>query len=448
MNNDNKLEKLKCCFPKLTKANPHYVLGFTEGLKRDSKRQSWRGALRKVKYGITAVKDIKSITPKLLIFLFVFLSSFIYAQNISTLDDAIHNTMVYFEERIPKGSRVLVLNFNSESSGLSGYVIDELTARIVNGNIFIVVDRSNLNVLQAELNFQLSGDVSDETAVSVGRRLGAQSIILGSIRPLGDVYRLQARAIEVETAKIQGMINFNVMQDPIIAALTGKSFSGSQSRWLTNQMFGDEAWKNKRFYVGLRPGFSIHFYNIDNTVYSDGTVNNGMAFDIAAQFAIQIHSLFALQLETIFTADSAVITRTENAVDEVGNILYQYETHYIFESQSLIVPLMAKLTFRPDIFSLGLSAGGYFSFPLGQINYTDSYADLNQKGTVAPNFGWIVGANVGIKLGPGTIFIDMRYMADFVKAKFQYSGSSKEIYSLGIAAFGIGYEIGFINRQK
>jgi TolB-like protein len=391
-------------------------------------------------------KGIKSTIQNIIFFLLFFLSSVGYAQNIVTLDDAIQNTMIYFQERIPAGSKVLVLNFNSESNGLSEYVVDELTARIVNGDVFVVVDRSNLNLLQNELNFQLSGDVSDETAVSVGRRLGAQSIMLGSIKPLGDIYRLQARAIEVETSRIQGMINFNVMQDPILAALAGRNFSGSQSKWLTNQMFGDELWKNKRFYFGLRPGFSVHFYNIDDTAYSDGAVNNGIAFDFAAQFAIQMHSLFALQLETIFTADSAVISRTEGAVDEAGNILYHYEANYAFESKSLIVPLMAKLTFRPDIFSIGLFAGVYFSFPLGQISCSDNYSGLTQKGTTSPNPGWIAGANAGIKLGSGAIFLDMRYMADFMKVKVQNSGGAKEIYSLGIAAFSIGYEFGFVNR--
>ena len=440
-----KLNQLQSTFPKLTEGNQHYVLGLAEGLKRAQGDK----VAKKVKTGSAATKGMKNITQSIIFFFLFFLSSLVYAQNaqnIVTLDDAIQNTMIYFHERIPTGSKVLVLNFSSESSGLSEYVADELTARIVNGNAFVVVDRSNLNLLQDELNFQWSGDVSDETAVSVGRRLGAQSIMLGSIKPLGDIYRLQARAIEVETAKIQGMVNFNVMQDPILAALTGRTFSGSQSKWLTNQMFGDELWKNKRFYFGLRPGFSVHFYNIDGAAYGDGTVNNGIAFDIAAQFAIQMHSLFALQLEAIFTADSAVISRTENAVDEAGNILYHYEANYAFESKSLIVPLMAKLTFRPDIFSIGLFAGAYFSFPMGQISCSDNFSGLTQKGTTSPNPGWIAGANAGIKLGSGTIFIDMRYMADFMKVKVQSTGGAKEIYSRGIAAFSIGYEFGFVNR--
>jgi TolB-like protein len=392
----------------------------------------------------------KKRTAKAIIrFLLFFLTATsVHGQNIVTLDEAVQNAVDYFRGRIPQGSKILPLNFSSDSGDLSDYVIDKLTEQIVNDGVFIVVDRSNLALLQEELHFQLSGEVNDETAVSVGRKLGAQSIILGSIRPLGDIYRLQVRAIEVETARIQGMVNINVMQDPIMAALTGKSFSGSQSRWLANQAFGSELWKNKRFYAGIRPGVSVSFYNIENGEYSGRSVNNGVSFDIAAHLAIQMHPLFAFQIELIGTADSAAISDTADVTDETGNFLYRYETMHVFDYRSMIIPVLAKLTLRPDIYFLGLFGGAYFSFPLGSINYTDSFSGRSEKRTAAPNPGWVAGANAGIKLGPGVIFLDMRYMADFNMTKVQGDGRVNEIFRRGMAAFSIGYEIGFVNLKK
>ena len=389
----------------------------------------------------------RPIRVHILLFLLIFVGVSGYGQNITSLDDAIQSVMVYFQGRIAPNTKVLTLNFSSESGSLSDYVIDELTTRIVNDDIFVVVDRSNLAQLQNELHFQLSGDVSDETAVSVGKKLGAQSIILGSIKQLGDIYRLQVRAIEVETARVQGMMNVNVMNDPIIAALTGKTFSGSQSRWLANQAFGNELWKNKRFYAGLRPGFSVHLYNIENSEYRSESVNNGVSFDFSAQFGIQIHPLFALQIEMIGTADSAAISGAVDVADETGNFLYHYETMYVFDSASMIIPVLVKLTLRPDIFSLGLFAGAYFSFP-GQVNYSDSYLGKSEKRSASPNPGFVAGASAGIKLGPGSLFMDMRYMSDFSETKVQGSGRTSEIYKRGMAAFGIGYEIGFVNLKK
>jgi hypothetical protein len=76
------------------------------------------------------------------------------------------------------------------------------------------------------MDFQLSGEVSDETAQSIGKKLGAQTIMSGSITAIGNTYRLRIRAISVETAEILGMQNVDVAQDSRIAALTGTAYTG------------------------------------------------------------------------------------------------------------------------------------------------------------------------------------------------------------------------------
>ena len=63
---------------------------------------------------------------------------------------------------------------------------DKLTEFLVNEHSFTVVERQNLDVLQKELNFQYSGEVNDKTAVSIGRRLGARCIALGTFKKMGE----------------------------------------------------------------------------------------------------------------------------------------------------------------------------------------------------------------------------------------------------------------------
>jgi hypothetical protein len=78
------------------------------------------------------------------------------------------------------------------------------------------------------MDFQMSGEVSDESAQSIGRKLGAQIIVSGSIAPLGDLYRLRIRAIEVESAAIRGVNSQNIKLDGILASLTkNKSYRAS-----------------------------------------------------------------------------------------------------------------------------------------------------------------------------------------------------------------------------
>jgi len=92
-----------------------------------------------------------------------------------------------------------------------------------------MVDRSNLELLQREMAFQLSGEVSDETALSIGKKLGAQTIISGSIELFGDLFKLRIRAIAVENATIQGIYTANIQRDRILTSLTGNSNSGGNS---------------------------------------------------------------------------------------------------------------------------------------------------------------------------------------------------------------------------
>ena len=81
---------------------------------------------------------------------------------------------------------IAFINIQSSSEALSDFIIDDLTANAVNDRIFTVVDRRQLDIIREEQDLQLSGDVDDATALSIGRFLGAQTIVSGWISSLGD----------------------------------------------------------------------------------------------------------------------------------------------------------------------------------------------------------------------------------------------------------------------
>jgi hypothetical protein len=66
----------------------------------------------------------------------------------------------------------------------------------------------------------MSGEVSDESAQNIGQMLGAQSIVSGAVGKMGSLYRVQVKAIEVQTAGVQGQWSRNVPNGATIAALT------------------------------------------------------------------------------------------------------------------------------------------------------------------------------------------------------------------------------------
>jgi WD40 repeat protein len=142
------------------------------------------------------------------------------------LDAVIRAASDYLNERLPGGIKLVFLNFQSEWPGLSEYVIDGLIENTVNDGRFTAVDRKNIALIQQEMNFQLSGEVSDESAQAIGKLLGAQTIVSGAISRLGNYYRLRVQAIGVETAEIQGQFNRDITGSLRIIDLTQSRTSG------------------------------------------------------------------------------------------------------------------------------------------------------------------------------------------------------------------------------
>jgi len=142
------------------------------------------------------------------------------------LDLAIRDALDYLNDNIPKGSMIVILNVQSDSASLSDYVIDELIANAVNDKIFKIVDRRQLDLIRAEQNFQLSGEVDDKLAVSIGKVFGAQTIVSGKVVQVGERYRMTIRALEVQTAQVQGQYNRNIVAGKTITALMKNGGSG------------------------------------------------------------------------------------------------------------------------------------------------------------------------------------------------------------------------------
>jgi len=138
---------------------------------------------------------------------------------VDELDVAIRDASDYLNENIPKGNKIVILNIQSNSSDLSDYIIDELLANAVNDKVFTVVDRQQLEAIRAEQNFQMSGEVDDKEALAIGKFLGAQTIVSGAVNSLGTGYRIRIRALEVQTAQVQGQYNRNITSSPMITAL-------------------------------------------------------------------------------------------------------------------------------------------------------------------------------------------------------------------------------------
>ena len=81
-------------------------------------------------------------------------------------------------------------------------VSEIIRGKFVQGGTFIVVDRKDIDKILKEQAFQLTGCVSAECAVKVGRLLGVQVVCTGTYGKLGDNLQLILKLVDVETGEI------------------------------------------------------------------------------------------------------------------------------------------------------------------------------------------------------------------------------------------------------
>jgi hypothetical protein len=123
----------------------------------------------------------------------------------STLESALSAAADVIIGRLTPRTTVAVVSVASQDTEAAEFVVDELAYIIVSSGNFKVVDRKSLDAIKSEQNFQISGDVDDDSAVSIGKLLGANIVITGSISGVGSTRRLRLKALDVMTAEITAM---------------------------------------------------------------------------------------------------------------------------------------------------------------------------------------------------------------------------------------------------
>jgi TolB-like protein len=107
-----------------------------------------------------------------------------------------------FIDGLPERSVIAVLNISSGDKETAVFIADELEFRLGDSKKFKIVDRKSLDAVRSEQRFQVSGEVSDESARSIGNMLGADIVITGDISGTGNTRRLTLKALDVATAEI------------------------------------------------------------------------------------------------------------------------------------------------------------------------------------------------------------------------------------------------------
>ncbi len=266
-----------------------------------------------------------------------------------------------------------------------------------------VLDRSNIESIVSELEFQTSGLVDDDQAVSIGHMLGARMMVVADSSGNVSSHSLDIQLIDVETTLVVSHLTYEIKYDSSFLNI----LDGGSSN------IGDQ-----RFSIGLRGGVSIGFNKAHEDMVGTGTKpaeKTPLAFVPTLAAFYGFTDTLKVQLELSFCRDTGldVLGLYDDSTERLLDIHLSYST--------LDVPIMLSWSFIRRPVEVSALVGAYVSLPLtaANISYSiEGYGDL--KGSVDMDgftFGAVAGFDVGFDLGPGRLVLDARVFYDAVPSK-------------------------------
>lgn len=118
--------------------------------------------------------------------------------------DSIVREIVASKEKI-KTKSIAVIEFTDVNGDLTpeGRLLTErLTTQLATTKEFSVIERSRLKEVIKELKLSLSGVIDPQTVKQVGKILGADAVLTGTLTIIGNKIEINARLVDVETGEI------------------------------------------------------------------------------------------------------------------------------------------------------------------------------------------------------------------------------------------------------
>jgi len=125
-------------------------------------------------------------------------------------DKAIKNAIDMLYNKLPTGSVIMILKQNNNDRNTINDILDQITRNVVQGQKLKVVDRSNQAIINAEQQFQISGNVDDNSAVSIGKQLGARYAVFCWISGTMSTRKLNIRILDIETSVIVDQSSYDI----------------------------------------------------------------------------------------------------------------------------------------------------------------------------------------------------------------------------------------------
>jgi hypothetical protein len=210
------------------------------------------------------------------------------------------------------------------------------------------------------------------------------------------------------------------------------------------------AWNDNWLYIGGRLGGSVHFYQL-----GDYDIKNHGSFDFAVQMSVPLLKNFGIQAELMYSTEEVVflwegdIRVSSSAYPGIYSI-YPGTEEIRAKFSEFMIPVLLKYNYEFGLFNVAGLFGPFFTIPTGKMEYAGTltysvYSDqFESTYEVEDIFGLMAGLNFGVKLGPGTLFLDVRYAIDNDMLKID----GERFAHRNFLPLSIGYELGLLPKKK
>ncbi|MDR0378045.1 MAG: penicillin-binding protein activator LpoB [Spirochaetaceae bacterium] len=355
--------------------------------------------------------------------------SAVYA--VDTLDEAIERESAYIIDRAPDNSILAVVNIQSGSTVLSDYIMERFPDFLVNNQKKVTfVDRSKLDLIQKEITFQYSGEVSDETMVSIGQKTGAQIIVADAVTEMVDGYNFSIKLLDVRTAALLGSSSTKIAHDDKMESYLPNSQAAQRAKRqsIEARERKDSAIRTVKTALGIFPkGFYLGYLGSLNAPIgvSLGNLNTGVSLFIDNELG---------------PPDFEGYTRS-------GSMSYRDNTVYNGGAGYQYTGDEGKKTAFTWNCILGLNINIIKSFLWVDIGagfeYRREYALFTENSSNGTNKIWIENGNdanrMKLALSAG-LFLKLWYL--YAQVKYQYIAGEEidyTTYGLNQMSVGLGY---------
>ena len=185
------------------------------------------------------------------------------------------------------------------------------------------------------------------------------------------------------------------------------------------------------FYLGPRAGASLPGYSFKVSPGYEAGSGDGFGGEGGLVAELRLFPFFGLQLEALFACDAF------NAVKITSGEDSRTVSADMFTSMSLMFPFLLKVPLGFEKFVLSFCAGAYYLL-------FSPWGEGESGGGFSMSFplGFIIGADLGIPLGPGELFVDLRYGKDHGVTVIQNGPR----YGRDRINVGLGYKFGFFKK--